>query len=293
MKKAVVSLMVGLLVIGLNGMAATNDLAPAAQASFDAASAKYWQAKYEASQGAFGSFIQDNPAAPQKYLAEAQLLIGYGLRAEGMAMYTERPRPKNWQDTFVPKMQAAREAFQKVGAYTDAAVTMRALAAFEAARLIEGDFAKRQTEYEQVLVNFPNLPDATKAKISTSIGAVQKLQGKYSDAVTTLQKVVSDYPQAPADILQGARELTATCLEKQGKLAEANEVYMVLATESAWRFGAGTNSYAAKMFNKVSPRLATRERYQSFLDEMLIAPKEIGPSAEVLGKVKSEIKRRD
>jgi tetratricopeptide (TPR) repeat protein len=293
MKKAVIGLMVGLLFAGLSGFAATNELAPAAQASFDAAMTKYRQAKYEASKGAFESFIQDNPSAPQKYLAEAQLLIGYGLRAEGMAMYTERPRSKNWQDTFVPKMLAAREAFQKVGAYTESIATMRALAAFEAARLIEGDFAKRQTEYEQVLVNFPALPDATKAKILLSIGATQKLQGKYGDAVITLQKVVADYPAAPADIIQGARELAAACLEKQGKLAEANEIYMVLATESAWRFGAGTNSYAAKMFNQVSPRLATRERYKSFLDEMLIAPKEIGPSAEVLGKVKSEIKRRD
>ncbi|MDD5679572.1 MAG: tetratricopeptide repeat protein [Kiritimatiellae bacterium] len=292
MKKVVISLMVGLLVVSLNGMAATNDLAPAVQASLDAAMTKYRQAKYDVSKVAFEDFIRDNQTVPQKYLAEAQMLIAYGLRAEGMAAFA-RPRAKDWNAVFVSKMQAARKSFLKVADYTEAAVTMRALCAYEAARSIQGDVAKQQSEYEQVLVNFPTLPDATKAKILLSVGSVQKLQGKYGDAVTTLQKVVADYPKAPADTIQGARELMAACLEKQGKLADANEVYMVLATESAWRFGAGTNSYATKMFQKVSPRLATRERYSSFLQEMLVAPKEIGPSTELLGKVKSEIKRRD
>lgn len=128
-----------------------------------------------------------------------------------------------------------------------------------------------------------------RAYLQITIAACQFQLDKKADAEALLKKVLTDYPEALPSLKSMALNSLGTVLSRQGKHAEANDVwvkYVVLAVRAK-----PVDTSVTKAFNAIRPDLMTTDAYKAALQDILKATPAIETNTTFLGQVKSELEK--
>ena len=156
-----------------------------------------------------------------------------------------------------------------------------------------GAKAQAQVAFEKVIKNYPTVSiDRFLAIAQLYIGYSLLAQDKQDEAQIAFAKVQKDYPNTLPVTLANSQRHLGLSLQKQGKLVEANRVFMQCVESYIRQLGADTDqSLMWQIFNLIDPKFLTADEYKVFIEKVILVTKAQSNNAAFLGYMKSELEK--